>query len=72
MNSKLLLATAAYFKDFSTLLFATQDISSAEVSFQSYMADYGKSYPSQEEYDMRFGIFKSNLDFIESHSSDSF
>lgn len=45
---------------------------STEVKFQSFMAEYGKSYPSQEEYDMRFQIFSKNLEFVESHVSDTF
>ena len=36
------------------------------------MADYNKNYPSTEEYSMRFGIFKANLEFVESHPEASF
>jgi C1A family cysteine protease len=69
MNSKLL-ALSGYFQ---TLLFGvSDDMSPQEQQFQEYMAEYSKSYPSKEEYNMRFEIFKKHLDFVESHQSDSF
>jgi hypothetical protein len=46
--------------------------SSAEVAFQSFMADYSKNYPTTEEYSMRFELFKENLEFVESHPEASF
>lgn len=75
MNSKLILASAtSYFKDFNSLIFGSPELeilSPAESKFQSFMADFSKNYPSQEEYDMRFEIFKGNLDFVESHPEDT-
>jgi hypothetical protein len=36
------------------------------------MAEYNKNYATEEEYNLRFEIFKKNFEFVESHESDSF
>jgi hypothetical protein len=69
MNSKLL-ALSAYFQNI--LFNVSESLSPEEQKFQSYMAEYNKSYEDEAEYQLRFGIFKKNLAFVESHESDSF
>jgi hypothetical protein len=34
------------------------------------MAEYGKSYATQEEYEMRYEAFKDNIKSIEEHDSE--
>lgn len=69
MNSKLL-ALSTYFQSF--LINVSDNLSPEEQKFQSFMAEYGKNYKDEAEYQLRFGIFKKNLAFVESHESDTF
>ena len=39
-------------------------------SFEDFLRDFGKSYDSEDEYERRFAIFKSNLEEIERHNSN--
>ena len=69
MNSKLLLVSS-YFQN---MLFGVNELSSGpEIKFHSFMAEYNKNYATEEEYNLRFDIFKKNLEFVENHESDSF
>jgi hypothetical protein len=33
-----------------------------------YIADYGRSYATREEYEFRYALFKENLDFHAAHN----
>jgi cathepsin F len=37
----------------------------AEQQFNIFKSKYNKSYPTKEEHDYRFGVFKATLKFIE-------
>lgn len=38
---------------------------------QAWRAEYGKSYPTQEEHTFRFAVFRNNIDLIAEHNADS-
>jgi len=48
---------------------ATQLMTSGDHEFIRYVAEYGKSYGTREEYEFRADIFKKNLEFIAEHNS---
>ena len=62
------LATVAYFKvgQQSSQLFEVDQLSRA--NFDSYVAEYGKSYGTKEEYEFRLQIFADNLKKINEHN----
>lgn len=41
-----------------------------EEQYQKFLAEHGKSYPTEEEYNLRFGMFTKNLQFIEAHDPE--
>jgi hypothetical protein len=40
-----------------------------DVVFARYLAEYGKSYSSKEEYEQRKAIFSANLKYVTEHNS---
>jgi hypothetical protein len=49
-----------------------QDGSGYESAFLSFVSEYGRTYADQDEYNMRFSIFKKNVDFINSENKKGY
>lgn len=53
----------------ATLLVGFQSSSDEmEIMYQNYINEYGKTYNNAHEYEMRFNIFKSNVEWINAHN----
>jgi KDEL-tailed cysteine endopeptidase len=48
---------------------AFRDINSDNIDFQHYMATFGKSYETKEEYELRLQQYKANMALINDHNS---
>jgi C1A family cysteine protease len=54
------------------LLSSSKITSSVVLSFNEFVKNYSKVYENPEEYDLRFEIFKHNLNLIEKHNSQNY
>ena len=43
----------------------------AQSHFVEFLSQHGKSYATKEEFDFRFGVFRGNLQFIDSHNEQN-
>jgi len=61
------LVAVNYSNEETTSLFLQQQLEEDELTFLSYITEFGKNYPTKEEYKMRLAVFKKNLHTISTH-----